>query len=215
MRHRRPRSDEAYLALLMLALTGFHGLTMTGAWGDWIERLASLLGLAEHIAFSVGMALIVVGPVLLYALLIAISRRVAGAAAGPYRDHFISYAYALLPIALFYHLAHNSEHLLMEGQRLIPLVSDPFGYEWNLFGTAGWAVRPLISMQTLWAIQVLLVLVGHVYSLWAARRAAGSLFTESGAAFRSQIPMLAAMILFSLMSLWLLKQPMEMRLSWM
>ncbi|MHC4094059.1 MAG: YHS domain-containing protein, partial [Planctomycetota bacterium] len=28
----RPASDEAYLALLMLAITGFHGLTMTPAW---------------------------------------------------------------------------------------------------------------------------------------------------------------------------------------
>ena len=36
---------------------------------------------------------------------------------------------------------------------------------------------------------------------------------SAGGVFRSQLPMLIAMILFSVMSLWLLKQPMEMRTS--
>ena len=42
---------------------------------------------------------------------------------------------------------------------------------------------------------------------------AGVLVADSALARRSQIPMLAAMILFSILSLWLLKQPMEMRTS--
>ncbi|HID20830.1 MAG TPA: 4Fe-4S binding protein, partial [Planctomycetaceae bacterium] len=41
----RPRSDEAYLALLMLSITGFHGLTMTPNWGrltGWLTEGLSL-----------------------------------------------------------------------------------------------------------------------------------------------------------------------------
>jgi hypothetical protein len=60
-----------------------------------------------------------------------------------------------------------------------------------------------------------LVLIGHVYSLWAARRAAVALFPNRRMALRSQLPMLAAVIIFSVTSLWLLKQPMQMRASWM
>ena len=41
----------------------------------------------------------------------------------------------------------------------------------------------------------------------------GDLFQDPKAALRSQIPMLAAMALFSLLSLWRLKQPMERRAS--
>ncbi len=74
-------------------------------------------------------------------------------------------------------------------------------------------VLGLVSLPTLWLFQVFFVMIGHVYSLWAARRAAGGLFPNSRMAFRSQLPMLVAMILFSIMSLWLLKQPMEMRTS--
>ncbi len=211
----KPRSDEAYLALIMLSLTGFHGLTMTAAWGRMVERIQHAMGIGEPVAFTLGMCAIIVGPVLLYAALVAVSRWVARDQSGGYREHFLRYAYALLPIALFYHLAHNSEHLLMEGQKVIALASDPFGYEWNIFGTAMWTLDPLVSMETLWVIQVLLVLVGHVYSLSAARQTASALFADRSAATKSQVPMLLAMILFSVMSLWLLKQPMSMRVSWM
>jgi hypothetical protein len=210
---RRARPDEAYLALLMLSLAGFHGLTMTGAWSRIIDWLMARLRVGEPVAFSVGMAGAMIGPIVLYAVLIAISRWVAGASLRGYGDHFIRYAYALLPIALFYHLAHNSEHLLVEGQRIIALLSDPFGWEWNLFGTARWTPGPVVPMQTLWGIQIFLVLIGHVYSLWAARGAAVALFGNRRAALRSQLPMLAAVIIFSVMSLWLLKQPMQMRTS--
>jgi ferredoxin len=214
-RHRKPRSDEAYLALLMLSLTGFHGLTMTPAWGSVVDAGRAMMGIGQAAAFTIGMVVIMVAPVLLYAALVGVSRVAAGATPSGYSNHFVAYAYALLPIALFYHLAHNSEHLLMEGQRVVALMSDPFGWEWDLFGTATWTLQPLVSLQTLWSIQVVLVVVGHIYSLWAARRAAASLFPDTRSAVRSQVPMLAAMVMFSIMSMWLLKQPMEMRMSWM
>jgi polyferredoxin len=211
--HHKPRSDEAYLALVLLSLTGFHGLTMTAAWREVTDWLQATLGWGETASFSLGMAAIMVAPVLVYGGLVGLSRLLARVGTVGYRDYFIRYAYALLPIALFYHLAHNSEHLLMEGQKVMALLSDPFGREWNLFRTAGWSLQPLVNLPTLWLLQVGFVTIGHVFSLWAARRAATALFSDPRAALRSQLPMLLAMILFSVVSLWLLKQPMEMRTS--
>ncbi|MFH1921601.1 MAG: hypothetical protein ABIP48_17185 [Planctomycetota bacterium] len=74
-------------------------------------------------------------------------------------------------------------------------------------------IPPLVSLDVLWILQILLVLVGHVYSLWAAQRVSVNMFGNRQAAFRSQLPMLVGMISFSIFSLWLLKQPMEMRTS--
>lgn len=208
----RPRSDEAYLALVLLTLTGFHGLTMTGLWREMLLAVQAGLGIGETLAFTLGMLGFMVAPVIAYAGLVGVSW-FAGGESVTYRDYFIRYAYALLPIALFYHLAHNSEHLLMEGQKIVALVSDPFGWQWNLFGTANWTLPPMIDLPTLWGVQVFLVVVGHIYSLWIARHTALAFFPSSRAALRSQLPMLVAMILFSTVSLWLLKQPMEMRTS--
>lgn len=211
--HHVPRSDEAYLALLMLSLTAFHGLTMTGAWARWMAGLSGALGSGPTLTFTLGMVGLTGAPIAAYAALVGLSRWVAGSGEPGYREYFVRYAYALLPIALFYHLAHNSEHLLLEGSGLLSLVSDPLGLGWNLFGTAGWSFPPLLRLSTVWGVQVALVLVGHLYSLWVARHVAGALFTDRRSASRSQLPMLAAMILFSVVSLWLLRQPMEMRTS--
>ncbi|MHC4067300.1 MAG: 4Fe-4S binding protein, partial [Planctomycetota bacterium] len=222
----KPRRDEAYLALLMLSITGFHGLTMTPVWRSLTDGIEALLPIGRVAAFSAGMAALMGFPILIYAALVWCSYAIAhgSGSSSPsstarqrrpvsYRGYFVRYAYCVLPIALFYHLAHNLEHLLMEGQKVIALFSDPFGWGWNLFGTAGRIVPPLVSLDVLWILQVILVGVGHVYSLWAARKISRRMFPDPRAASRGQWPMLIGMIAFSVFSLWLLKQPMEMRTS--
>ncbi len=222
------RKDEAYLALLMLSITGFHGLTMTGSWRALLSWFEGALGLPYLASFSAGMTLLMLGPIALYALLVRLTTLFARSSAVSFRTAFVRFAYSVLPIALFYHLAHNLEHLLMEGQKVVTLASNPLGFapgeswsvlgfagvgEWDLFGTTGLTLAPLARLSTLWGVQVLLVLIGHLYSLWIAERTARRLYPERGAALRSQIPMLVGMVLFSVFSLWLLKQPMEMRTS--
>ena len=49
-------------------------------------------------------------------------------------------ALTLVPIAIGYHLAHYFTFLLIQGQYIITLASDPFGFGWNLFGTAVYRV---------------------------------------------------------------------------
>jgi len=215
----RPRTDEAYLALLMLAITGFHGLTMTPAWGQVIAFFEGVFRTGYTLAFSAGMFLLMTVPILIYAGLVWLSYRIAVHTEPAlkneisYRDYFVRYAYCVLPIALFYHLAHNLEHLLMEGPKVVALFSDPFGWGWNLFGTAGAPIPPMASLDVLWILQVVLVGVGHVYSLWAAKKISRRTFSSDTAASRGQLPILVGMIAFSILSLWLLKQPMEMRIS--
>ncbi len=218
----KPRSDEAYLALLMLTITGFHGLTMTPSWQALIDSVQTALPLGRVSAFSLSMFVLMTAPILIYAALVwlsfAVSTRHVKADAGSaaslsYYDYFVRYAYCVLPIALFYHLAHNVEHLLMEGQKVITLFSDPFGWGWNLFGTLGHTFPPLVSLDVLWILQVILVGIGHVYSLWAAQKISRRIFASATASARGQWPILLGMIAFSILSLWLLKQPMEMRTS--
>ncbi len=216
----KPRSDEAYLALLMLAISGFHGLTMTPVWRKMTDAIGSAMPIGEIASFSLGMVALMTAPIGVYALLLWLSHRLSrtrasqtGVKLTSYRDYFVRYSYCVLPIALFYHLAHNMEHLMMDGPKVIAMASDPFGWNWNLFGTAHWTVPPMISLDVLWILQVLLVGIGHVYSLWAASRITGNLFEDRRAARRGQWPILIGMIAFSIFSLWLLKQPMEMRTS--
>ena len=197
----KPRTDEAFLALVLLSMTSFHGLTMTPRWGE----------LSAQFPFTALMIVMLALPIVIYAVLVRASAAIAPEIG--FKKLFIAYAYAMLPIALFYHLAHNAEHLLMEGPKLISLVSDPFGWGWNLFGTAGDLQAPWVTLEGLWGLQVIFVLVGHVYSLWISAKTTRRLIPDVALGFKAQLPMLGAMIAFSVFSLWLLKQPMEMRVS--
>ncbi|NQV31626.1 MAG: 4Fe-4S binding protein [Phycisphaeraceae bacterium] len=214
-----PRSDEAYLCLLMLSISAFHGLTMTPIWRQLIDAVEAQLSLGRIVSFSLSMGALLGLPILVYAVLVwlsyAVTKRHQNAQDQnrTYRDYFIHYAYCLLPIALFYHLAHNLEHLLMEGPKVIARLSDPFGWNWNLLGTANWQFPPLVSLDVLWILQVVLVGAGHIYSLWAAQKITHRFFAHREGTVRGQFPILLGMIAFSILSLWLLKQPMEMRSS--
>src|SRR5207245_5669402 len=72
-----------------------------------------------------------------------------------------SFAFTLVPIAIGYHFAHYFTFLLIQGQYIIPLASDPFGFGWNLFGTAGYRVDiAIVDARFAWFTAVAAVLIG-------------------------------------------------------
>ncbi|MGC5327499.1 4Fe-4S binding protein [Brevibacillus sp. SYSU BS000544] len=205
------RKDEAALILIMLAMTSFHGLTMTPVWytfTDWIEQL---LGINYTMAFTIGMAVSLVVVWLYYYLTIYLTHIVMKKIK-TLKEIFIKQAYSLLPIALFYHLAHNLMHFSMEGGKVFSVISDPFGFGWNLFGTRDLGIGPLLSMEAIWLWQVVFVLVGHVWSLIISHKVAAVTYGENRS-FKDELPMVIAMIVYSVISLYLIAQPMEMRTS--
>ena len=114
----------------------------------------------------------------------------------------------LVPIAVAYHLSHYFSLLLTAGQFAIPLASDPFGRGWDLFGTAGYKVDlAVVSPYVFWYGAVLLIVVGHVIAVYLAHVAALRLFGTARAALASQVPMLALMVAYTTLSLWILAQP--------
>ena len=99
--------------------------------------------------------------------------------------------------------------LLITGQYVIPLISDPLGYRWDLFGTAHYQVdTDLLSARVAWYLAVSFVVLGHVYAVYLAHVVAGRIFGSGHGAFLSQIPMVLLMVLYTMASLWILAQPM-------
>jgi hypothetical protein len=118
-----------------------------------------------------------------------------------------------LPIALFYHLAHNLMHILMEGGSILPMLSDPLGRGADLFGTAGMQVGHLASETTIWYLQITLILIGHLCGIVVAHRISRRLFSDPKQATRSLLPMLAVMVLISIAGLSLMVLDMNMRVG--
>jgi hypothetical protein len=225
----RSRADEAYMALLIFIVSAFHGAAMIPLWMEWESTLrgaivdaqlsvlgADWLGFAgSHggsMTFTLMMLACIVFPGLLYWLLCAGMRLVSGRRDISIRKLFIKFSYTLLPIALFYHLAHNAVHVFWEWSKVRRLVSDPLGWGHDFFGTARAPLTALWSPESIWYLQVGLVIVGHVYGIYVAQREAVRVYGgDRKAALRVHVVMMLGMIAMSMLSLWLLAQPMFMR----
>lgn len=96
---------------------------------------------------------------------------------------------SLIPIAIAYHLAHYAAFLFIAGQLIIPLASGPFGFGWNLLGTAAYRVDAgLIGARFTWYASVSSVVVGHVVAVYLGHVLALRGFEDRKSALRSQYP---------------------------
>ena len=115
------------------------------------------------------------------------------------------FVHSLVPIAFVYVVAHYLTFLVFEGQAIVYLVSDPLGEGWDLFGTATSTIDyGVLSQNAAWYLQVGFVIAGHVAGLVARPRSRAGALRESRLAVRSQYWMLAVMIGFTTLALWLL-----------
>ena len=214
------KTDEAWLALSLLTLTLFHGFSMTSAWESFTPGETSFIkwsmvtfGVSRTAAFTLGMMVACALPVLLYWLSCKVAIWWVKPKAVSAGDLFRQYSFSLLPVALFYHLAHNAMHILHEGAAIVPLLSDPMNRGWDLFGTASYVPGPLVSDGVLWTLQVGLILIGHLAGIIVAHRTGHSLFSKRRAAVRSLVPMLILMVIVSVVGLGLMHLDMNMRVG--
>ena len=114
---------------------------------------------------------------------------------------------SLVPIALAYVAANYFTLLLIKGQAIAPLASDPLGDGSDIFGTADRTIDyAVIGATATWYWQVGFVVSGHVAGLTLAQDRAIALYDDAKLAVRSQYWLLLVMVLFTSLSLWLLSQ---------
>jgi hypothetical protein len=115
------------------------------------------------------------------------------------------FAHTLVPIAVAYVVAHYFSLVATQGQALASLASDPLGNGANIFGTASVTVNyALLSAGTIWAVQVIALVSGHVGGLVLAHDRALTTYADHRRAMRSQRYMLVVMVGFTSLGLWLL-----------
>ena len=114
---------------------------------------------------------------------------------------------SLLPISIVYHLAHYSAYFFLNGQLIIKLISDPFGFGWDIFGTSSYEIVRTIDFLLLWNYQVVVIVIGHIISIYIAHRLATRIFKDNKRVIISQFPMLLLMVGYTVLGLWLLSSP--------
>ena len=197
--------------LLLLATVLFDGASTAPEWTNLESAAAARLSLPGPLA---SMAVKTAGLIAFWLVLgaafvgtCAVTSQVAARQRAPL-ELARSFAFTLVPIAIGYHVAHYLTFLLVQGQYIVPLLSDPFGYGWNLFGTAGYRVDiALVGARFAWYAALAAVLAGHIAAVYLAHRKAMQLFEDRGRALRSQVPLTALMVVYTVVSLSILAEP--------
>jgi hypothetical protein len=201
--------------LLLLATVLFDGALGTPEWGQLESAPTALMpSFGEGAAMAVRTAGLLVFWLVFFGAYVGVSAAMSAATASRLStiETARSFALTLVPIAIGYHLAHYLTFLLIQGQYIIPLISDPFGFGWNLFGTAGYRVDiAIVDARFAWYTAVSAILLGHIAAVYLAHRKAMQLFDARGVALRSQVPLTALMVLYTFVSLSILAEPMVER----
>jgi hypothetical protein len=198
-RHEEPPGTIAFVAV-MLGSVAFDGFSRTSYWANRVFDLSE----TKYVAANIGGLAAVIAIVAAAFLLAVNAARLVAHTRERLSEAFVG---SLIPIALAYVVAHYFSLLLISGQLVVPLTSDPFGYGWDLFGTIDYRinVRP-VSVDTIWYVQTISLVVGHVLGLVLAHDRALALFPSSKIALRTQYALLALMVLYTVGGLWLLSR---------
>ncbi len=197
----------AFVALTLAAVT-FDGLQETASWVAVQKFGLRLFGAGGvSVADTLGVALT---PALFFAAYLAfcVGVKALSGEQAPLMEVAQAYVLSLVPIALAYNMAHFLSLLLVQGQLIIPLASDPFGFEWDIFGTAGYRIDPtVISAKAAWFLSVGAIVAGHIVSVYIAHAISLRRAANRSLALRGQYPMLALMAFYTAVSLWIIAQP--------
>lgn len=210
-----PSTSVMAFVILLLGSVAFDGINETPFWESLTGLiLGSLYDIGFVTAFGYGAAGaltktfgMVATPLvfaLIYLCVSALTGRLCGQSALlTARFHVLS----LTPIAIGYHLAHYLSYLLIQGQAALPLLSDPLNLGWDLFGWRGREIDiGVVDARFIWFSAVGAIIAGHVAAVFLCHR--DGLRDSSGwAAVQRQWPMSVLMILYTMLSLWTLSQP--------
>jgi hypothetical protein len=196
----------------MLATVLFDGLHGGSAWLVFEGALKALipqwLDVNGYVAGTLGLLSVWLTFLVAYLLTCQISAGTTSrAVSGTKIAHQM--ASTLIPIAAAYLIAHNFSNLLIQGQTIIALLSDPLGRQWDVLGTAKFYPDiSVVDAKLTWLVAVTAIVVGHVMSIWQAHRIALSWGLSTCRTALATLPLTTLMMAYTAISLVVLAAPM-------
>jgi hypothetical protein len=182
--------DEAWMALIMIALAIAYSVTLLGPWAtvrDWanVTESGNWRGFGLHTA-AVWIGSLVLLPAVWYVASRISARWLTESPVGT-RQLFIRYSFMLVPLGLMAWIAFSIPLLLVNHAHITASLSDPLGTGWNLFGTAHQPWQPLAPAVVPY-LQVPLLLAGFATALTNGGALAAAASGTRPAAIRSLLP---------------------------
>jgi len=111
---------------------------------------------------------------------------------------------SVLPIAVAYEFAHYGAYVVTSAARALELAVGGLGVAVSLAPLAG------LSVPTYWGFEVVVIVAGHVVAVVAAHYATLARYDDRTRAWRAHAPLVALMVAYTVLSLWIVSQPVVM-----
>jgi ferredoxin len=207
------RPDLAAMALFLTFaafMNGFGMVTPIYALEAWLGRALGTTSspLIVGIIFLVGM-------ILIPAVLVAATARASAFFSASGRtvvEEATRFAYALVPIGFGMWVAHYLFHFLVGGLAIIPATQEYLAeLGFPFLGSPAWTLGPLVPESWLLPLELFLLELGFLASLVVALRIAEREVGPGPRALKAALPWGVLVVVLSVVGIWLLLQPMEMR----
>jgi polyferredoxin/heme/copper-type cytochrome/quinol oxidase subunit 2 len=199
--HRRGL-DEAFKALTMIGIFFSFFIVFQEPYGAIkdMARATTLKGFLLYIAdLSLTDFLLVPGVFLLFCLLAKVLSRDKNISL---TTVFTNFSACLIPLGLAIWAAFSIGIIFPNGSYLLHVLSDPFAWGWDLFGTAHCAWTPWLTAVPPY-LQLAIIVVGLLFALDYGFKLSLQTFTSLAAAKRGWIPMSLCLSALSVFFIWL------------
>ena len=201
--------------MAMLSTVLFDGLHGGAAWTLFEQALRKIapqwMDVNGYFAGTAGLVVVWLAFVVAYLAVCSLSAGLMKPSTGSKPGWQVAnwFAPTLIPIAAAYNLAHNFSSLLIQGQTVFQLVSDPLGRQWDLFGTARFYPDiTVVDARLTWYVAVTSIVAGHVVAIWLAHRLALSLRLSPWRTALALAPLTCLMLAYTAVSLVVIAEPM-------
>lgn len=194
---KRPVFEESFLAIVILGIVFVQNVTMLDIWQGMLKFLENLTGTTSYfVTFTITFIIAMGLPILALFLTSFFSNLSTKEGVA---KNFARFGYALIPLDLAGHLAHNLFHLLAEGKAV-------FYTFMGLFGARIESSPAILSTPTIQVLQYLLIGTGMLGSIFTAYKISKS---HEG---KGLLPHIAFIILLGALNVYFFYLPMAMRM---
>lgn len=196
----KPKFEESFLAVVIVGIVLVQNVTMVSFWEPVMEALTNALFGSRVLAFT---AVFLVAMGLPFAI-VALASRLSGKSTGEsFAKNFARFGYAVIPLDLGGHIAHNLFHLLAEGKSI-------FYNGVALFGKQITGPASVLPMSTIQVLQFTILGLGIAGSMFTAYKIATH-DKRDASSLKAFWPHLVVLALFGVINVYLFTLPMMHR----
>ncbi|MHB1125333.1 MAG: 4Fe-4S binding protein [Bacillota bacterium] len=202
--------DESTIGVLMVGLVVTKTAIMLEPWNRFVAWFASAVGIGLDLAAN----LLFVGltfafPLVLTILAVSLIKLNLEKGEAGFWDIYKIWGYMLVPVALALQISHELDHLLNESPNVISAIGMWLAPVMPVFqGLATNNFSSPLSPDLIFAVKIFLPILGLFFTFMAGYRMANMIHTTPKAVKASLIPMYALIIVFTMVSVYLMGIPM-------